>query len=172
MDTRTLGKLTAPLVRAIQNMLLRGTVALTTASTKMQTLQVKLLQDDTPLPLEHFEPYGFTSRPKAGAEVVAAFFDGNRSHGVVLVAADRRYRLQTLDDGDVALFDDKGQSIVLGADGITITGNVKVFGTILAMEGIHGQGNITIDGAATITGDANIGGKSFLGHTNGGLHVD
>lgn len=172
MDARALGKLTAPLVRAIQNMLMRGTVALTNASSKMQTLQVKLLQDDTPLPLEHFEPYGFTSRPRPGAEVVAAFFDGNRSHGVVLIAADRRFRLTTLEEGDVALFDDKGQSIVLGADEITITGNVKVVGSITATEGIHGQGNIVIDGTATITGDATIGSKSFLGHTNGGLHVD
>ncbi|MFM0495587.1 phage baseplate assembly protein V [Paraburkholderia caledonica] len=172
MDARALGKLTAPLARAIQNMLVRGTVALANGATKMQTLQVKLLADDTPLPLEHFEPYGFTSRPKEGAEVVAAFFDGNRSHGVVIVAADRRYRLTTLEAGDVALHDDKGQSIVLGADGITITGNVKVIGTITATEGINGQDGVTIIGNATITGDATIGGKSFLGHTNGGYHVD
>ncbi|MGY6129098.1 phage baseplate assembly protein V (plasmid) [Paraburkholderia strydomiana] len=172
MDARALGKLTAPLARAIQNMLVRGTVALANGATKMQTLQVRLLADDTPLPLEHFEPYGFTSRPKAGAEVLAAFFDGNRSHGVVLVAADRRYRLTTLEEGDVAIFDDKGQSMVFGADGITITGNVKVVGSITATEGIHGQGNIVIDGTATITGDATIGTKSFLGHTNGGYHLD
>jgi phage gp45-like len=171
MDARALGKLTAPLARAIQNMLVRGTVALANGATKMQTLQVRLLADDTPLPLEHFEPYGFTSRPKAGAEVVAAFFDGNRSHGVVIVAADRRYRLTTLEEGDVALHDDKGQSMVFGADGITITGNVKVVGSIFATEGINGEGGLTAP-TATITGDATIGGKSFLSHTNGGYHLD
>jgi phage baseplate assembly protein V len=162
-----------PITRRIQNMLARGTVALANASTKMQSLQLNLLADETKDDVEHFEPYGFTSRPRAGAEAVAVFLDGDRSNGIAVVVADRRYRLTGLAEGDVALHDDKGQSIVLGADGITITGNVKVIGTIEATEGISsGANGATITGDVHITGDATIGGKSFLGHKNGGLSLD
>ncbi|SAL20797.1 phage baseplate assembly protein V [Caballeronia cordobensis] len=161
-----------PITRRIQNMLARGTVALANASTKMQSLQLNLLADETADNVEHFEPYGFTSRPRAGAEAVAVFLDGDRSHGITVVVADRRYRLTGLGDGDVALHDDKGQSIVLGADGITITGNVKVIGALQATEGISGADGMTITGNVNITGDATIGGKSFLGHKNGGLSLD
>ncbi|SPB16533.1 baseplate assembly protein [Caballeronia novacaledonica] len=162
-----------PIVRRVQNMIARGTVALANASTKMQSLQVNLLADETADNVEHFEPYGFTSRPHAGAEVVAVFPDGDRSHAIAVVVADRRYRLTGLADGDVAVHDDKGQSIVLGADGITITGNVKVIGTLFATEGVtSGANGATITGDVHITGDAFIGGKSFLNHTNGGAHLD
>ena len=172
MDARALAKMTAPFARKIQNMLARGTVVLANASTKMQSLQLTLLADETADNVEHFEPYGFTSRPRAGAEALAVFLDGDRSHGITVVVADRRYRLSGLEEGDVALHDDKGHSIVLGADGITITGNVKVIGTIQATEGISGGDGMTITGNVNITGDATIGGKSFLGHKNGGLSLD
>lgn len=172
MNARDLSKLTAPLARSIQNMLARGTVALANASTKMQTLQLKLLADEVSANVEHFEPYGFTSRPRAGAEAVTVFLDGDRSHGITVVVADRRYRLTGLEEGDVALHDDKGQSIVLGADGIKITGNVEVIGSITATESINGQGGLTVTGDAHISGDATIGNKSFLLHTNGGEPVD
>ncbi|BAO88910.1 putative membrane protein [Caballeronia cordobensis] len=173
MDARSLAKMTAPFARRIQNMIARGTVAIANATTKMQSLQLNLLADETKENVEHFEPYGFTSRPLAGAEAVAVFLDGDRSHGITVVVADRRYRLTGLEEGDVALHDDKGQSIVLGADGITITGNVKVIGTFEATEGMSsGANGATITGDVHITGDAFIGGKSFLNHTNGGAHVD
>lgn len=97
----------------LMGVLVRCTVKLVNAGTKMQTLQVGLFADETKDGLEHFEPYGFTSRPKAGAEGIAGFFGGDRSHGVVLVAADRRYRLQTLQEGDVAIYTDEGAKIVL-----------------------------------------------------------
>jgi len=172
MDARDIAKMTAPFARRIQNMLARGTVALANAANKMQTLQLNLLADETADNVEHFEPYGFTSRPRAGAEALAVFLDGDRSHGITVVVADRRYRLTGLEEGDVALHDDKGQSIVLGADGITITGNVKVIGSIQATEGISGADGMTITGDVHITGDAIIGSKSFLGHKNGGLSLD
>lgn len=107
-----LGKLLAPLARRVGNLLARGSVTASNAAKKMQTLQVGLLAGEAKDDMEHFEPYGFTARPKAGAEVLAAFFDGDRSHGAVLVAADRRYRKTGLAEGEVALYTDEGDSIV------------------------------------------------------------
>nr|WP_277419014.1 phage baseplate assembly protein [Pseudomonas viridiflava] len=73
-------------------MLVRGTVVLARASSKMQALQMRLTAGEVRGDMEHFEPYGFTSNPLAGAEGIAAFIGGDRSHGLLLVVADRRYR--------------------------------------------------------------------------------
>ena len=76
-------RLIAPYVRRIGNMLSRGTVAAVNAASKMQGLQLRLLADEVKDSVEHFEPYGFTSHPNGGAEAVAVFLDGDRSHGIV-----------------------------------------------------------------------------------------
>lgn len=120
MNERDVGKMLGPLGRRLQNLLARGTVAMSNAARKMQTLQVKLLAGETIDGLEHFEPYGYTSRPLPGAEVAALFVDGDRSHGIVLVAADRRYRLKSLVPGEVAIFDDQGQRVHLTRAGIVV----------------------------------------------------
>lgn len=120
MNERDVGKMIGPLGRRLQNLLARGTVAMSNAARKMQTLQVKLLAGETLDALEHFEPYGFTSHPKPGAEVAALFVDGDRSHGIVLVVADRRYRLTSLVPGEVAIFDDQGQKVHITRSGIVV----------------------------------------------------
>lgn len=175
MNERTFGRLAGPLLRRLQNLVVRGTVGLANAASKMQGLQVKLLEDDIPGTLEHFEPYGFTSRPRAGAEVVTLFLDGDRSHGVVIVCADRRYRVTGLQEGEVAIHDDKGQMLVLRADGIHvyaehhyIHADTTVEGTLTVTEGVNSAGGLTVAGNADIGGDAEIGGKSFLGHKHAG----
>jgi phage baseplate assembly protein V len=101
------------LARCVDNMLARGVVAASGAVTKMQTLQVRLKSTELKDGVEHFEPYGFTSRPLPGAEVLAGFFGGDRSHGVVICAADRRYRIREMAEGEVAIYTDEGDSIVL-----------------------------------------------------------
>lgn len=122
MSDRVFARLIAPYARRLGNMLARGAVSVVNAASKMQTLQVKLMADEVKDGVEHFEPYGFTSHPKAGAEAVGMFFDGDRSHGVVIVVADRRYRLVSLQPGEVALHDDQGQKIHLTRSGIVIDG--------------------------------------------------
>lgn len=112
----------APYARRLSNMLARGVVRLADGSKKMRTLQVRLLAKEDKDEIEHFEPYGWTSEPIAGAEALAAFFDGDRTHGVVLCVADRRYRLTGLEAGEVAIFDDQGQKVHLTRDGIVISG--------------------------------------------------
>lgn len=115
-----LSRLLAPLFRRLSNMMARGTVAAVNAASKMQALQVRLLAGEVKDGIEHFEPYGFTSHPKTGAEAIGLFFDGDRSHGIVVVVADRRYRLTGLQEGEVALHDDQGQKVHLTRDGILI----------------------------------------------------
>lgn len=106
----------------LANLLARGFVRLVNAGLKMQGLQIGLMADETIDDIEHVEPYGFTSHPKAGAEAFAGFFDGDRSHGVVLCVADRRYRLKGLAEGEMAIYDDLGQKVHLTRAGIVIDG--------------------------------------------------
>lgn len=159
-----MAKLFQPYAQRIGNMIARGKVLVINSTSKMQSLQIGLLAGERKDRVEHFEPFGFTSKPLAGAEHVTLFLDGDRSHGITVVVADRRYRLTTLVDGEAALHDAFGNKVHLKADGtlevmasasvqinspqVTITGNLQVNGTIT--------------GATDVVG----GGKSLKGHTH------
>ncbi|WP_081959508.1 phage baseplate assembly protein V [Aeromonas finlandensis] len=101
------------LKNAIRNLLSRGVIRLVNSAAKCQLVQIEMLGGELKDDVEHLEPYGFTSCPHDGAEHVAVFPDGDKSHGVVLVVADRRYRLKGLAAGEVALYTDEGDRIVL-----------------------------------------------------------
>lgn len=101
------------LARSLSNLLSRAVLRGLNTATKCQMLQIAMPGEEGKSDIEHLEPYGFTSAPLAGAEAVAAYFDGDRSHGVVLVVADRRYRIKGLSAGEVAIYSDEGDSIVL-----------------------------------------------------------
>lgn len=113
----------------LKNLLSRGVVVLVNAASKMQGMQVKLLANEVKDGMEHFEAYGFTSNPKPGAEVLAAFFGGDRSHGVIFCAGDRRFRLQGMESGEVAIYTDEGDKIHLKRNRVieveTVTFKVK-----------------------------------------------
>lgn len=120
--SRTLGRALAPLARGLQNLFSRGVVSAVNAALKMQVVQVQLLAGEGKDSVEHFEPYGYTAHPLSGAEAAVGFVEGDRSHGIALVVADRRYRLTGLEAGEVAIYDDQGQKVHLTRDGIVIDG--------------------------------------------------
>jgi phage baseplate assembly protein V len=96
---------------SLGNIISRCTVALANAASKLQSLQIRMLAGEIKDNVEYLEPYGYTACPHPGAEGVAVFPGGDRSHGVVIVVADRRFRLQGLKPGEVALFTDEGDKI-------------------------------------------------------------
>lgn len=98
--------------QAMAGFLARGVVVLANSARKLQSLQLRITAGEAKDDMEHFEPYGITSCPLEGAEALAAFI-GDRSHGVVLVVSDRRYRLQALAPGEVALYTDEGDVVHL-----------------------------------------------------------
>lgn len=95
----------------LKNMLARGVVSLVDPGRMMQALQVRLTAGEVKDSMEHFEPYGYTAHPLAGAEALAAFLGGDRSHGVVVCVADRRYRPKGLQAGEVCLYTHEGDEI-------------------------------------------------------------
>lgn len=108
------------LKRRIQLMITRGVVSLVDSESFLQMLQVKTV-GAVPLDgVEHFEPYGFTSHPHHGAEAITLSAGGRMGHEVVICVADRKYRLKGLVAGEVAMYDDLGQSIILKRDHIRV----------------------------------------------------
>jgi phage baseplate assembly protein V len=150
-----------PLRDRLQMMVGRAVIAAVDDDATLQSLQIELLADETQDGVEHFQPYGFAARAKPGAEAIAAAVGGLRSHAIVLVVADRRYRLKGLAEGEVGLYDDLGQTIVLTRTGIVIT---SPLGVSIATEGdftvaaegavsITAQGEMMVDGSSILLGD-------------------
>lgn len=110
---------------SVQNIVARAVVTALNSAKKCQALGLSLIAGEQKEDVEHLEPYGFTSAAQDGAEAVALFPSGDRSHGLVLVVADRRYRLKGLARGEVAVYDDQGQSVTLTRTGIVVDGGGK-----------------------------------------------
>lgn len=110
----------------IRLMLGRAIVRLIDDGAKAQAMQLELLSDEVQDGVERFQEYGFTSHPHPDAEAIVACPGGLRSHAVVIAVEDRRYRLTGLRQGEVALYDDLGNVVLLGRDGIAVTGIEKV----------------------------------------------
>ncbi|HDW0515946.1 phage baseplate assembly protein V [Enterobacter roggenkampii] len=114
------------LQRQVLSLIGRAVVKSINAASKCQTVDVELLAGQGKAGIEHLEPYGFTSRAKSGAEAVVLFPDGDRSHAVVISVSDRRYRIKGLKTGEVAFYDDQGQTVTLTRNGIVVDGGGKV----------------------------------------------
>ena len=153
---------------SLKSMLARGTVVLANAGKKMQSLQIRLTAGELKDGVEHFEPYGFTSNPKPGAEVLAAFLGGDRSHAVVVVASDRRYRISEVAPGEVVIFTDEGDKIHFKRGRVidieTQTLNIKA-GTSVNFD----TPLITQTGRFVSEGDQVAGGVSQINHPHDGV---
>lgn len=164
-------------LKLVRSILGRGVLSASNEETKLRSIDAEYLPGEILEGLEHFEPYGFGSRAVKGSEVLSVFFNGDRSHGVVLVTADRRYRLR-LEEGEVAVFDDQGQKIHLKRDGIlvstpknltaavggnfdaTVTGTSKIKTQALTIDSPDTTvtGNLTVQKLITGTGGMTISG--------------
>lgn len=126
----------------------------------VQRLQVAIgpeLIDTVPRMAE----YGFTSRPKPGAKAVAVFLRGDRSSPIVIATGDPASRMTGLVEGEVAIYDDLGQSVHLTRSGIVVTGaglpitvnNAPTVTVNAATEVVLNTPNLIVDGNIKATGD-------------------
>ncbi len=160
MSPDSLRKLLAPLKRSISMMVARGLIQLIEDGGTRQSVQVQLLADEIAPDVERFQDYGLTSNPHPGAEAIFLAVVGSRTQGVVIRVEDRQYRLAGLASGEVALYDDLGQTVWLKRDGIYIDTPGKVIATA--------QGDVTVSAGGTaevtaphcnlLSDDVNLGG--------------
>lgn len=109
-----------------------GRLKLTDDTGSVQTAQIDLgqstggdgqaVRDKTPL-LSHF---GFTSRPPKDADAVVVSLNGDRSGGIIIAVGHQTYRLKNLNEGEAALYDMWGNTVVLTEAGIIVTHTDKV----------------------------------------------
>ncbi|MCL1915664.1 MAG: phage baseplate assembly protein V [Desulfovibrionaceae bacterium] len=99
--------------RRLRNIVARGVVVMVDDARKMQEQQVRLLDGELIDGAERPQPYGFSSNPQPGAECFAAFVGAGREHPVILAVDDRRFRVRSLQPGEVCIYTDEGDSITL-----------------------------------------------------------
>jgi phage baseplate assembly protein V len=159
-------------------------------------VQARVLSDEVLPNLDRVEPYGFSYRPKPGAEAYLLFPSGDRSYGVAIVIGDRQYNM-TLEEGEVAIHDDAGNyvhlkrggnievkanaeitlhapRVVLDTPETEITGNVSIAGNTAIAQGLsvlgEGGAGSTITGEFAITGGISCNGKNIGDtHTHTGV---
>lgn len=119
-------KFTAPIEQRIRMAVARAIVTLVDDAHQAQELQLELLAGEGQDAVERMQNYGLTSHPQPGAEAIVVCPGGLRSHAVAIVVEDRRYRLQGLQQGEVALYDDLGNQVLLGRDGVSVIGVTRV----------------------------------------------
>ena len=108
--SREFAKLLAPLSRRLRLMASRAVLSLISDATGMQIVQVKLLNGEVRDGIERVQNYGFTSVPLPGAEAIFLSLGGDRDHGIVITADDRRYRIKGLQGGEVAIYTDEDKA--------------------------------------------------------------
>jgi phage gp45-like len=116
------------------NGIARGTLVKADDAHKWQEVRVRTEFGDDWSNVEVAHPYGVTSvaKPPAdsktsdAAECVIVFPDGDRSHPIVIVMGDRRYRLQNLQEGEFAIHDDQGQQVYISRDRIVVNSSKEI----------------------------------------------
>lgn len=100
----TINKLLDPIRRRVRLMISRAVLSAINDGTGIQLVQVKLLDGEVRDGVERFQNYAFSSVPLAGAEGIMACVSGNRDHGILLAADDRRYRPKGLQPGEAIMY--------------------------------------------------------------------
>lgn len=104
MTREELGGIMGPFMARMRSMITFGKVARSSATGSGQTVQARALAGEDTDDVQHVEPFGFTSNPNEGAEVLIVAL--NEEEEIAIVCGDRRYRLKGLAAGEVALYND------------------------------------------------------------------
>lgn len=123
------------LSNAVRNMIARGVLETVSDQRGVQVLGLSLLDGERKDNVERFQNYGFSSVPVGEAEAIVIFPGGDRSSGVIIAMDERGSRMTGLLPGEVGMYSNSGNSVILHADGlIEITSPNKI--AILATEDV------------------------------------
>ncbi|WP_431276283.1 phage baseplate assembly protein V [Variovorax ureilyticus] len=103
----------------------RGRITTGNDAGMVQTQQVQIGELETRDNTKRVAEYGFTSMPLPGCHAVVIFVGGDRSNGVIIGTNDQNARMKNLQPGEVAIYDDQGQSVYITRSGIVINGGGK-----------------------------------------------
>jgi len=150
----------------VMNMTCRGVVSSSDDGEGVQQTQLSLLHEEGKVAVERFQNYGFSGNAPVESEALVVFIGGGRDHGVVVAVDDRQSRFTGLAPGEVAIYTNEGDSIVLKrGNTVEITTkklivnaeelvSIKVdSGTVeIEAETVLIKGDVQIDGNLDVTG--------------------
>lgn len=145
--------------RRLQNLFGHARVQIGDDSGFVQLQQVAFaggdVRDDTPRLAE----YGFTSMPLPGCQALVLFIGGDRSNAAIFATSDPSNRLKNLQPGEVAIYDDQGQSVYLTRAGIVVNGGGHPIALVNAPTVTHDGVNVgkTHVHSGVAAGTANTG---------------
>jgi phage baseplate assembly protein V len=113
------------LARRILLIMARGSITLVDDTKPVQALQLRINGLELISDIPRFTEYGFTSNPPLGTQAIVGFKNGDRNDGIVIATSNATYRMRGLATGEIAISDDKGQSVYLSAAGIVVNGGGK-----------------------------------------------
>lgn len=126
-----------PLETKISNIAARAIIKIVSDAGTRQTAQVDGLPTETLDGVQHFIPYGLISVPRAGAEGVMLFVDGDRGHPLLFAVDDRSARPTGGDPGDTGLYHFDGARVRLQENGDIVI-SAKAGGKVLIDDGSGG----------------------------------
>jgi phage baseplate assembly protein V len=98
---------------AVQLVIGRAVLAAIKDGGNRQFAQFEALKNEIKDDVERMQQYGMTSVPHPGAQVLFVCLNGNRDHPVIVSVDDPRYRKKDMQPGEVALYTDEGDYILL-----------------------------------------------------------
>lgn len=117
MNLDQIRQLLRPIATQVANTVARAIIKYADDSKQRQLVQIGVQKGETLDHVPHYQPYGFSSVPLAGAEGVALFQNGNRARPIIFAVDDRRYRPTDGDPGDVGLYHYQGARVTLPEGG-------------------------------------------------------
>ena len=169
-------RMLAPIKNRVMLMVGRAVLTVIEDGGNLQTSQVSILAGEVKDDVERFQQYGFTAVPLPGCEAVCLFVGGNRDHGIIINADDRRYREKGLNPGEVAMYSFEGGKTVfklgkkLETDGII---NYKVDASAMAeiIAGVYAKIEASIVDIGKGALEAALNGVTFQTFFNAHTHT-
>jgi phage baseplate assembly protein V len=106
----------------VDAMVARAVLSRVNDALKTQRLQLTILDDETVDDVEHFQPYGLSFVPPAGAECIALAISGARSHTVAICAQHPEERPKSKPPRTGGLYTSGQWRVFIDADGVVHLG--------------------------------------------------
>lgn len=152
-------------IASARGMIARAVVRGVDDAGRTQRAQVDVLAGETRT-AERIGTYGFTSHPRPGSPALVVFVGGDRGAPVILGVEDASARLRDLAAGEVAIYTDEGDSIVLRRGHVVEirTNTLRVVGDLEVTGDVTASGDVA-DGTRAISADRAI----YNAHTHAGV---
>lgn len=91
----------------------RGGISAVNSAPNISLAQVSGLSGEIVQDNELMQNFGFSSNPPIGSQAIILPLGGKTSQGVIIATEHSSYRIKNLKSGEVAIYTDEGDSIVL-----------------------------------------------------------